>query len=209
MGVEEEVPSGLKAGTTSAGRWYWRCDGRPNSRQPRAVTVSVIALQYLDGSGHDLEKNEFENSLGRAGGCACVEGNPASGRTESTPRRSTHHSYSVVALVRECFRPFYLIMSNSPRIWPRRTAVEFFVTCDAKPGVGRRPLTQLRPYLRVSNGARSVGLRLGLWWSAGQRSDGRSWSVHEASIFDRRTAGTRPGREVARSLRTNGPEDRD
>ena len=151
MGVEEEVPSGLKAGTTSAGRWYWRCNGHPNSRQPRAITLNAIALQYLDGSGHDLEKNEFENSLGRAGGCACVEGNPASGRTEFTPRRSTHHSYSVVALIREGFQPFYLIMSNSPRIWRRRTAVEFFVTRDAKPGVGRPPLTQLRPYLRALN----------------------------------------------------------
>jgi hypothetical protein len=34
------------------------------SRQPLAATLNAIAVQYLDGSGHDLEKNEFENSPG-------------------------------------------------------------------------------------------------------------------------------------------------
>jgi hypothetical protein len=146
MGVEEEVPSGLKerGRRRPADDDIELCDGRPDSRQPLAATLNDIALQYLDGSGHDLEKNEFENSLGRAvsaSGCACVEGHPALGRTESTPRPSMHRSYSVVARVREGFQLFYLIMSNSIRMWRCRSAVELFVTCRAEPGAGRPPLT--------------------------------------------------------------------
>jgi hypothetical protein len=43
----------------------WLCDQRRKSMQRLAATLNAIAMQYLDGSGHDLEKNELVNSSER------------------------------------------------------------------------------------------------------------------------------------------------
>jgi len=80
MGVEEEVPSGLKEQRRRRRPMVtpdWLLNGRPNSRQPRAANLNVIALQYLDGSGHDLERNEFENSadVPASRGQSCIRQN--------------------------------------------------------------------------------------------------------------------------------------